>query len=1451
MSRLFKKAVSMTLALIMVLGVAANGFVYAAANEEGMELRTQALQPLTLLEGNASWKYVDDGSDQGTVWQAVYDDSTWKSGQAPLGYKDDGSGVSTSEFGPLKTEISYGGDKANKYMTSYFRTNLNVNTAQLGAYNRIMGSFGFDDGVILYLNGTEIYREGMPAGPVNYLTKSTLNNGNPNTAKVDLTEIIKANLQNGNNVLSAEVHQGRGSSSDLYWAMSLIAYPPVDPVVPGAGKPESIALTFNGNPQTSMGFAWYASETITGTKLDVVEASKLVDGQFPEAGVLSFEGTSTPASVFQSKADKTAGNTKVITSHKALAEGLQPGTAYAYRVGDGQAGNWSDIGTFTTEKADNKAFQFLYTTDSQGTTEADFDIWNHTLQEGLGKFPGVEFILNSGDLVDNGDLEEQWGWFFDKPKAILQNTPLVPLVGNHESKNYSNYAGHFNLPNMSNTGAKPDGSVYALDYGPAHFMIINTEYYGTSTNAANNEIYYKQVEWLRNEVAKTDKKWKIVLLHKSPYSVASHTKDADVLFYRTQLTKVFDELGIDMVIGGHDHTYTRSYQMLNNEPLTDIVPDANGEVKDPGGTLYLITNAAGNKKYNVNEKAGPFPFAAKYEQPGKEMFTGVTITNDKLNFQAYTTTTGGTTDLYDQYTIQKSDVTVAPVQQAQAVADADGKTTLTWNAPSSGSAVSGYRIYEKNDLVSPNWSTFVPAQDGVNSYSYTVDNLDASKNYQFVIKAVSGRTNSAGVIAAQPSVSKVTVTFNGDPTSAKGFTWYTPLVSKGSDLQVVENTRTTPDFTQATKFAGRSSVSTNAKGEMVHKAEATGLKDNTSYYFRVGDESLGIWSTAGTFRTAAKSGAFTFVDLADTQAKSEDEAILSAETLAKALKTVPNAEFVVHNGDIVDTGTNETQWDWLLGHSQDSLLNTTIAPSAGNHEDKANAFYEHFNIQEAAGSATVTGAYYSYDYSNAHFVVLNSNENSDQYANFSNEQVEWLKKDVQEAHEAGARWIIVNIHKGPYTTSNHATDKDIMGSNGVRTKIAPIMAELGIDFVLQGHDHIYARTKPIKADGTAAATEKITETLAGKTVEYTVNPDGSIYLIPATAGAKVYYKNQKPALGEAYYNLFEVADENHAAPYGPDPSDNTRPKRGQVQNFVGITVDGDKLTAVTYEIDQNKNNAEPFIIDQYGIIKKENDGEVPTNPTPTPEVPTPEVPTPEVPTPTPVVPTPTPAPGGSVPSVPTPSPSAKPSATPSVAPTQTPAPTATPATNGGSTDVPAKPVLTDTGSHWAAAAIQKAVAAGFVNGYDDNTFRPNKDVNRAEFITMLARALQLPENSDSVTFKDMDKIPAWAKSYVAQAVSKGIISGYNDGSFRPEQKLTRAELTVMIVRSLGITVDPKAKLTFADAKDVPAWAAPYIAAAANEGLVGGVGQNQFAPNRTATRAEAVTIILNLLDKKAE
>ncbi len=485
-------------------------------------------------------------------------------------------------------------------------------------------------------------------------------------------------------------------------------------------------------------------------------------------------------------------------------------------------------------------------------------------------------------------------------------------------------------------------------------------------------------------------------------------------------------------------------------------------------------------------------------------------------------------------------------------------------------------------------------QSGVNVICAEVhqDGGDSSDLwFEMGIMALSGiKTESEAVAVTIPdpnaptgTVSKVTIAFNGDTETSKGFTWYTTLASGNSDLQVVKKEGDTADFSNAVKFTGRFAASTTSAAEVVHKAEATGLEPGTAYFFRVGDEKLGIWSETGTFTTASKDGSFTFIDIADSQAKTEEEAILSSETFSKAAQTVPDSEFIVLNGDIVDSGMMEDQWGWLFGSSQQTLLNTTFAPVAGNHEEDKTSFFEHFDMKPADNSSTESGVYYSFNYRNVHFVMLNTNEDSPEYADFTPAQIKWMQDDVKAAKDAGSEWIIAVLHKGPYTTSNHSEDADIMNEkNGVRTLVAPMMSELGIDLVFQGHDHIYARTNPIK-NGQAAPAEKTTETLNGQTIEYTVKPDGTIYVIPATAGPKVYYKSK--TMPESYFELFERAEENHAAVYGADPEDASRPVRSAIQNFMSITIDGNKLTAVTYEIDQNKDGAQPFIVDQFGIVK--------------------------------------------------------------------------------------------------------------------------------------------------------------------------------------------------------------------------------------------------------------------------
>ncbi|ACT00509.1 S-layer homology domain-containing protein [Paenibacillus sp. JDR-2] len=178
------------------------------------------------------------------------------------------------------------------------------------------------------------------------------------------------------------------------------------------------------------------------------------------------------------------------------------------------------------------------------------------------------------------------------------------------------------------------------------------------------------------------------------------------------------------------------------------------------------------------------------------------------------------------------------------------------------------------------------------------------------------------------------------------------------------------------------------------------------------------------------------------------------------------------------------------------------------------------------------------------------------------------------------------------------------------------------------------------------------------------------------------------------------------------------------------------------------------------------------------------------------------------------------------------------------TNVPNNVTFSDIKGHWAESAINQAMKLGFVNGYPDNTFKPEREVTRAEFVVMLAKALGLNGAEQKATFKD--NIPTWAKPYIETAVNQHIISGYTDGTFRPNNRITREEIAAIAIRALDMNTSNNTKLKFADTKQIAEWAKPYVALSNELGIMQGRGNNNFAPKAAATRAEAVTVILNIL-----
>ncbi len=172
----------------------------------------------TLISTGAVWKYLDDGSDQGTTWSgAGFNDTAWASGPAELGYGD----------GDEATVVSFGPDAENKFVTTYFRHTFSV--ANPAAISNLLMRVKRDDGVILYLNGTEVFRDNLPAGPVSHTTFAlTAFDDESFLASNPAASLLVA----GNNVIAAEIHQGNTNSSDISFDLELVAnFTPEAPTV--------------------------------------------------------------------------------------------------------------------------------------------------------------------------------------------------------------------------------------------------------------------------------------------------------------------------------------------------------------------------------------------------------------------------------------------------------------------------------------------------------------------------------------------------------------------------------------------------------------------------------------------------------------------------------------------------------------------------------------------------------------------------------------------------------------------------------------------------------------------------------------------------------------------------------------------------------------------------------------------------------------------------------------------------------------------------------------------------------------------------------------------------------------------------------------------------------------------------------------------------------------------
>lgn len=260
---------------------------------------------------------------------------------------------------------------------------------------------------------------------------------------------------------------------------------------------------------------------------------------------------------------RTLATSKRTRYHRARLTGLKPYARYRYQVAcDGQ----TEAGTFRTAAPPRQPFKFI----AYGDTRTQSDKHAAVLAR-MAKFQ-PDFILQTGDLVANGNNENQWTVYFQTAREVLRHAPYFPALGNHED-NGAPYFRYFDVKNE-----------YSFNYGNAHFVALDT-------NREPAE-FAAQEAWLRKDLAANQRAtWRVVFFHHTMHTcvtIKSRREEAKRL--RARLEPIFQQYRVQLVINGHDHNYQRH--------LSE-------------GITYLVTGGGGAPLYDVRPDTPFVKFAKK------------------------------------------------------------------------------------------------------------------------------------------------------------------------------------------------------------------------------------------------------------------------------------------------------------------------------------------------------------------------------------------------------------------------------------------------------------------------------------------------------------------------------------------------------------------------------------------------------------------------------------------------------------------------------------------------------------------------------------------------------------------------------------------------------------------------------------------------------------------------
>ena len=377
-----------------------------------------------------------------------------------------------------------------------------------------------------------------------------------------------------------------------------------------------------------------------------------------------------------------------------------------------------------------------------------------------------------------------------------------------------------------------------------------------------------------------------------------------------------------------------------------------------------------------------------------------------------------------------------------------------------------------------------------------------------------------------------------------------------------------------------------------------GLTAGKTYYYRL--RSVDVdgtgktakayeWTETYSFTMPRAEGGVSVLAITDIQGSIEDNYLASLPNVQAAVDA-GDPDYIISCGDNVDTGKNIAQWGWLLDDQVKIWANNTFSSVAGNHE-KHDYALSSVTATPAVATVEESGFYYSYNYQNVHFVMLNTNDVASD-GKLGAAQYEWLVNDLDKADkDSGVEFIVVVLHKGPYTAGSHAFDADVIA---MRAQLSYLFAAKKVDLVLQGHDHTYSVSEYIGTE-TDASCKYLPAAVKYDATGAAIDPEGVLYVNLGTMGDKYYNYIYSPLVTlkdrkqDSYLDMALSDYMTAAGELELSPVRNSKTVLSDTPVYAYLNVKDGRLSLTTYTVIGGIS----YVVDDIAITKKARKAEGP------------------------------------------------------------------------------------------------------------------------------------------------------------------------------------------------------------------------------------------------------------------